>query len=198
MLTPDCYESHVPRWDCEGVGEGVTHLPADIKINYYWIKNAWLLHTMCTGRSCHYAGTRSSAQHSQKKPENKQYSILPSKGKAYREGITYGVNNHRGEMPEMLWNVVTKKKKLIPVHILVIAGKSILPGTTVNYLFAWKHKIKEQFPDCMEMFFSHGHVLRERNWTQSDTVMVTQQWAPCPREKAWRSGNKHTLGKKNS
>lgn len=39
----------------------------------------------------------------------------------------------------------------------------------MNYLFAWKHKIKEQFPDCMEMFFSHGHVLRERNWVQSDS-----------------------------
>lgn len=110
MLTLDCYESHVPTWDCKGVGEGVTHLPADIKINYYWIKNAWLLHTMCTGRSCHYAGTRSSAQCSQKKPENKQYSILPSKGKAYRKGITYGVNNRKGEMPGMLWNVVTTTK----------------------------------------------------------------------------------------
>lgn len=82
VLTLDCYESHVPRWDCKGVGEGVTHLPADIKISYYWIKNAWLLHTMCTGRSCHYVGTRSSAQLSQKKPGNRQYSILPSKGRA--------------------------------------------------------------------------------------------------------------------
>jgi len=35
MLTLDCYESHVPRWDCEVMGEGVTHLPADTKISYY-------------------------------------------------------------------------------------------------------------------------------------------------------------------
>lgn len=32
----------------------------------------------------------------------------------------------------------------------------------VNYLFVWKHNIKEQFPDCLKMFFSHGYVPRER------------------------------------
>lgn len=35
VLTPGCDESHVSRWDCEGVGDGVTHLPADTKISYY-------------------------------------------------------------------------------------------------------------------------------------------------------------------
>lgn len=137
MLTPDCYESHVPRWDGEGVGEGVTHLTADIKISYYWIKNAWLLHTMRTGRSCHYAGTRSSAQRSQKQPENKQYSILPSRGRALREGITYGINNHRGEMPEMLWNVVTNKEKNPFLYIYwSLLESQYFPG--IRWIIYWR------------------------------------------------------------
>lgn len=66
------------------------------------------LHTMCAGRSCHYAGTQSSAPRSQQKPENKQHSILPPERRAHGEGIMSIVNNHRGEVPGMLRNVGTK------------------------------------------------------------------------------------------
>lgn len=67
---------------------------------------------------------------------------------------------------------------------MVTAGKSILPRPTVNYLFAEKHKIKKQFPDCLEMFFSHEHILRERKWAKSNTATLMWQRAPHPQEKA--------------
>lgn len=111
--------------------------------------------------------TRGSAQ--PQKPDRKQSSVLPSKGKACREGFTDDdVNDHREGGRRCS---ETKYPKLTPV--LVSAGEPGLPRT--NDALAWKHKIKEQVPDWKwrwsrpekeelgSEWYSNGHaVLKKR------------------------------------